>query len=162
MKARLAAALLVLAAVGVHLGLTSAYRAEAAAAADDFRRVRDERRTIGTRLAQKLRLEDAQRRAGHLPAAEAGLTPTRAARLQVVRTLEGSGMRGVRLGVTPEARSPRSVRVHLTGEGSFEDVLRFAGQMAGPGTGLLLEQVELDTQQDLVGLSIDAMGLARP
>ncbi len=162
MRTRLAAALLALAAVGVHLGLTSRYRAEAAASADEFRRVRDERRTVGTRLAQKLRLEDAQRRAGHLPAAEGGLTPTRAARLQVVRTLEGSGMRAVRLGVTPEARSPRSVKVQLTGEGSFEDVLRFAGVIAGPGTGLLLEQVQLDHQQDHVGLSLEALGLGRP
>jgi hypothetical protein len=54
------------------------------------------------------------------------------------------------------------VKVHLTGEGSFEDVLRFAGQVAGPGTGLLLEQVQLETQQDRVGLSLQALGLGRP
>jgi hypothetical protein len=161
-KARLAAALLALAALGVHLGFTSRYRAQASAAADEFRQVRDERRQVGSRLAQKVRLEDAQRRAGRLPAAEGGVTPTRAARLQVVRTLEGSGVSRVRLGVSPVLRSPLAVNVRLTGEGSFEDVLKFAGDIARPGSGLLLQQVGLETQNERVALSLDAMGLGRP
>lgn len=164
MRAHVAAALLVLAALGVHLGFTARYRAQAASSADDFRRVRDQRREVNSRLAQKVRLEDAQRRAGRLPAeGERGpLTPARAARLQVVRSLQGSGIERVHLGVAPAPRSPQSVNVRLSGEGSFEDVVRFAGEVARPGSGLLLQQVALDTQQDRVGLSLEAMGLGRP
>jgi hypothetical protein len=156
------AAVLALAALGVHVGLTVRYRAQGAAAADDFRRLRDERRQVASRVAQKTRLEDAQRRAGRLPDAEGGLTPARAARLQVVRSLEGSGITRVRLGVSPGTRAPQAVSVRLTGEGSFEDVLRFSGAVVRPGSGLLLRQVALDTQDERVGLSLEAVGLARP
>jgi hypothetical protein len=163
-NARVAAGLIALVAAGVHLGLTTRYRAEAAAAADEFRQVRDERRRVAGQLGQKLRLEDAQRRAGRLPAEGEGgpLTPARAARLQVVRSLEGSGIERVRLGVAPALLPPKTVNVRLRGEGSFEDVVRFAGQVARPGSGLLLQEVALDTRQDRVGLSLDAMGLGRP
>jgi hypothetical protein len=161
-KARVVAALLALLAIAVHVGLTVRYRAQAAAAADEYRKVRDERRQVGARLALKLRLEDAQRRAGRLPAAEGGITPARAARLQVVRTLEGSGVSRVRLGVSPAVRIPQSVNVRLTGEGSFEDVVRFAGEIVRPGSGLLLQQVELANQDERVGLSLEALGLGRP
>jgi hypothetical protein len=163
-SARLVAGLLVLAAAAVHLGLTTRYRAQAAAAADEFRQVRDERRRVAARLAQKMRLEDARRRAGQLPAeGERGpLTPARAARLQIVRSLEGSGMERVRLGVAPSLLPPQSVKVRFTGEGSFEDVVRFAGHVARPGSGFLLQEVALDTRQDRVGLSLEAMGLGRP
>jgi hypothetical protein len=162
-KVGLAAGLLVLAAVGVHVGLTTRYRFEAAAAADEFRQVREERRKVAVRLAKTVRLEDAQRRAGRLPAeGERGpLTPARAARLQVVRSLEGSGIERVRLGVAPALVVPQSVSVRLRGEGSFEDVVRFAGHIARPGSGLLLELVALDTRQERVGLSLEAMGLGR-
>lgn len=156
------AGLLALAALAVHVGLTTRYRAQASASADQYRQVRDERRLVGSRLALELRLEDAQRRTGRLPAADPGLTPARAARLQVVRSLEGSGVSRVRLGVAPTPREPLLVNVRLTGEGSFEDVLRFAGQVVRPGSGLLLQEVALDTQDERVGLSLEAVGLGRP
>ena len=162
MKARVAAAVLALAALAVHLGLTSRYRTQAAAAADEFRQVRDERKQVGSRLAHKLRLEDAQRRAGQLPTAQGGLTPTRAARLQVVRSLQGSGVSRVHLGVAPAPRSPQAVNVRLTGEGSFEDVLRFAGHIVRPGSGLLLQDVALQNQDERVALVLEAVGVARP
>ena len=156
------AALLALAAVAVYAGLTSRYRAQAAAAADEFRQVRDQRRQVASRLAQKQRLEDAQERTGRLPAIEGVTTPARAARLQIVRSLEGSGVSRVRLGVAPVARPPQAVSVRLKGEGTFEDVLRFAGHVVRPGSGLLLQQVELQNQEERVGLSLEALGLGRP
>ena len=164
MKARVAAGLLVLAAVAVHLGLTTRYRAEASSSADEFRQVRDERRRVAGQLARSLRLEDAQRRAGRLPAQGEGgpLTPARAARLQVVRSLEGSGIEHVRFGVAPALVRPQAVNVKLKGEGSFEDVVRFAGHVARPGSGFLLQQVALDTQRERVGLSLEALGLGQP
>jgi hypothetical protein len=54
------------------------------------------------------------------------------------------------------------VNVRLTGEGSFEDVVRFAGEIVRPGSGLLLQQVELANQDERVGLSLEALGLGRP
>ena len=164
MSARLVAGLIVLASAAVHLGLTTRYRAEAAAAADEFRQVREERRRVAARLAEKTRLEDARRRAGELPAeGERGpLTPARAARLQIVRSLEGSGMERVRLGVAPAVLPARSVKVRFSGEGSFEDVVRFSGHGARAGSGLLLQEVALDTREDRVALSLEAMGLGRP
>lgn len=159
MRARALAALLALAALGVHFGLTATYRARAERAADEYRRVRDERRQITSRVAQAVRLQDAQRRARRLPAAGIELTPARAARLQVVRSLEGSGIQRVRLGVAP-GRLAASVR--LTGEGSFDDVVRFAGEVVRPGSGLLLRQVALQAKAEAVGLTLEADGVGNP
>jgi hypothetical protein len=157
-NARLVAGGLALAALVVHFGLAVRYREQASAAADAFRRLRDERHKVSGRLAQEQRLEDAQRRAGRLTTTEGSPTPTRAARLQVLRSLEGSGVTQVRLGVSPAGR-PLSVNVRLSGEGSYDEVVKLSGDVARAGTGLLLQQVALENREDRVILSLEAVGL---
>jgi hypothetical protein len=158
---RAIAALMTVLALGLHFGLTARNREAAAAASDEFRRVREEKREVAQGLARKLRLEDARRRTGRLVPSESGVTPARAARLQVVRSLQGSGLSRVRLGVTPSARPPVAVSVRLTGEGSFEEVVRLAGDVARPGSGLLFQKVGLQTSDDRVGLLLQAAGLGQ-
>jgi hypothetical protein len=80
----------------------------------------------------------------------------------VGRSLEGSGVSRVRLGVSQGTRPPLVVSVRLSGEGSFDDVLKLAGEVVRPGSGLLLEQVALQTGGDRVGLRLDAVGVANP
>lgn len=162
MTLRLVAGGLALAALGVHFGVVARQQGRATVAAEEYRRLRDERQQVAGRLAQKARLEDAQRRAGRLPSRDGALTPARAARLQVVKALAGSGVSNVRLGVAPAVRPPLAVSVRLSGEGSFDDVLRLAGGVAGPGSGLLLQQVAIETRDSRVGLSMDAVGVGQP
>jgi hypothetical protein len=158
-NARLLAGALALAAVLVQFGLAAPFRLRASASADEFRRVRDERQQVAVRLAQKVRLEEAQRRTGRLPAADGARTPTRAARQHVVNALADSGVSRVRLGVTPSARPPLAVTVRLTGEGGFDDVVKLTGTIAGAGTGLLLQQVAFETRDARVGLTLEAVGV---
>jgi hypothetical protein len=159
---RLVASALALAALGVHFGLVARQEGRAAMATDDYRRLRDERQQVAGRLARQARLENAQRRAGRLPNRDGALTPARAARLQIVKTLAGSGVSNVRIGVAPAGRPPLAVSVHLSGEGSFDDVLKLTGGVAGPGSGLLLQQVALEARDTRVSVSMDAVGVAQP
>jgi hypothetical protein len=156
---RLLAGLLALSALAVHIGFTSRFRAQAGAAADDFRRLRDERRQLTQRLDQRSRLHEAQRRAGRLAAEGGGQASVRAARISVVESLRDSGVEHVRLGVQPVTRGPLVATLRLTAEGAFDDVVRFAGHVVRPGTGLVLSRASLHTQPPGVVLSLEAVGL---
>jgi hypothetical protein len=133
-------------------------RRQAAAAAEDYRRARDEARDMRGRLARLERRDAAHLRAA---AALAGATPAgtvRTVRRSVVQTLQNAKVSGVRLGVTA-ARPPYAARVHLSAVGPFPEVIALAGLIARPETGIVLERVRLAPRADGVTLDLDGVTL---
>jgi hypothetical protein len=159
MRWRVAAALLLLAALAVHVAWTRRFRAEAAAAAEEYRRVRDERRQAVADLAREARLAAAPARVGVVPGASQATPPARAARRLVVDALASSGVANVKLRVTPAVRAEAGASVHLTGVGSLDDVARFTGELARPGNGLVLSAVGLVPRDGEVALSFEALAI---
>ena len=158
MIARGIAAGLVAVGIVLYAAVAVPMRRQAAAAADDYRRARDEARDMRARLA---RLE--RRDAAHLRAASAlaGATPAgtvRAVRRSVVQTLQNVRVSGVRLGVTA-ARSPYTARVRLTAAGSIPEVVALAGLVARPETGVVLDRVRLTPRGDGLALDLDGVTL---
>jgi hypothetical protein len=147
-----AAALALYAAVGVPM------QREATAAADEYRRARDEARDIRTRLARLERRDAAHARAATaLPAATPADT-VRAVRRVVVQTLQEAHVSGVRLAVSP-ARGPYAARVRLSAEGPFAQVVSLAGLLARPERGLVLERVRLAPRGQRVSLELEGVTL---
>jgi hypothetical protein len=159
MRLRLAAALCLLAAVFVHLAWTRRFRAEASAAADDYRRLRDERRQAEVEQEREARLAAAPARVGVVPGTTRSAPTAAAARRLVVDRLASSGVSTVKLRVAPLARGPAGASVHLTGVGSFDEVARFTGELARPGNGLVLSSVSLVPRDGDVELSFAALAL---
>jgi hypothetical protein len=157
-RSRVAAALLVLAALAVHFSWTRSFRAQASASADEYRRLRDERRLAAAARAHDLRLAEATGRVGIVPGTSDSAPPARARRL-VVAALASSRVSTVKLRVTPGGRAPVGAAVHLSGVGSFDDVARFTGELARPGNGLVLSSVGLTAHGGNVELSFDALAL---
>ena len=158
MIARWIAAALVTVGVVLYAAVAVPMRRQAQAAADDYRRARDDARDMRGRLA---RLE--RRDAAHLRAASAlaGTTPAgtvRTVRRSVVQTLQNARVSGVRLGVTA-ARAPFAARVHLSASGSFPEVVSLAGLVARPETGVVLERIRLAPRGDGVALELDGVTL---
>jgi hypothetical protein len=158
MIARWIAAALVAGGLVLYAAVAVPMRRQAQAAADDYRRARDEARDMRARLA---RLE--RRDAAHLRAASAlaGATPAgtvRTVRRSVVQTLQNARVSGVRLGVT-SARPPYAARVRLSAVGSFPEVVALAGLVARPETGVVLERIRLTPRADGVALDLDGVTL---
>ena len=153
------AALLLVAALAVHVAWTRPFRAEASAAAEEYRRVRDERRQTVADLARDARLAAAPARVGLVPGASQTTPPARAARRLLVDALAASGVANVKLRVTPSLRAPVGASVHLTGVGSLDDVARFTGELARPGSGLVLSSVGLVPREGTVELSFEALAM---
>ncbi len=63
-------------------------------------------------------------------------------RRSVVASLEGFALSNVRLSVA-SGRPPVSARVSLSAEGTFSEVIRLTGAIAGSGTGLVLDNVRV-------------------
>jgi hypothetical protein len=161
-RARLAAAFCLLLGIGIHVGWTRPFRADALAAADEYGRLRDERRQALAERAREGRLAAAPGRVGVVPGVTRGAPPARAARRLVVGTLASSNVSTVRLRVAPLARGPVGASVHLSGVGSLDDVARFTGELARPGNGLVLSSVSLSPRNGRVDLSFDAVALGAP
>ena len=158
MIARWIAGVLVALGIVLYAAVAVPMRRQAQAAADDYRRARDEARDMRARLA---RLE--RRDAAHLRAASAlaGATPAgtvRTVRRSVVQTLLSARVSGVRLGVTA-ARPPFAARVRLSAFGSFPEVVALAGLVARPETGVVLERVRFGPRGDGVTLELDGVTL---
>jgi hypothetical protein len=163
-KLRLAAALVALAALGIHFGWTRPFRAEASSAADEYRQVRDQRRQAASDRAREARLLQAPARVGVVPGAP-GAPAAAATRRLVVGRLASSGVSNAKLRVTRAAGGGRTrvgASVHLTGVGSLDDVARFTGELARPGTGLVLSSVSLVPRAGAVDLSFEALALGTP
>jgi len=160
MKIRLAGLVLLLLAAVLYGAGALRLDAQAAAASDEYRRARDERRDVRARLAQIERREAARARAMDLLTAARNAPPSgvREVRRGVVELVNRARVSGVRLGVRP-GRPPASAAVALSAEGTFTDVVRLTGELARAGRGLVLDRVRLVSRPPRVGLDVEASGL---
>jgi hypothetical protein len=156
-SARWWAAGLAAAALALYAAAALPLQRQAAAAADEYRRARDEARDTRARLARLERRELAHARAVAVGAGTPGET-VRTVRRAVVRSLEGAPVSGVRLGVTP-SRGPFAARMRLSAEGAFSDVVALTGAVSRPENGVVLDRVRLVPRQDRLGLEVDAVTL---
>jgi len=160
MRTRIAAGLLVLAAIAVYLAVTVPLHGREAAAGEQYRRARDERRDARARLAELERREAARARAASALAAarSAPATGVREVRRGVVDLVNRSRVSAVRLGVRP-GRPPAAAAVTLSAEGAFTDVVRLTSDLARAGQGLVFDRVRLVSRPPRVALDVDAAGL---
>jgi hypothetical protein len=156
-----AAALLLLAAAGaVYAGLALPLQKKAAAASEDYRRARDDRRAAHARLGEIQRRETALRRAAPSGGSSAALSgdPVGQTRQGIVAVLAGAGLSGIRLGVRPGA-PPAAAKIRLSAEGPFAEVVRLTDELVRPGTGVVLERCQLSGQDSRVAVQIEGVGL---
>ena len=158
MRARWVAAALLVAGIVLYAAAAVPMQRPAAAAADEYRRARDEARDIRSRLARLERRDAAHARATALAGASTPGETVRAVRRSMVQTLQDGRISGVRLAVLP-GRAPYAARVRLTAEGSFPDVIALSGRVARPETGVVLERVRLSPRADRVTLDLDGVTL---
>jgi hypothetical protein len=151
---------LLAATAAVYAGLTLPLQRKAAAAADAYRGARDQRREARARLHEAQRRESALRRAAPPAGAAASFPrdPVGQTRHGIVTSLEGAGLSGVRLAVRP-ARPPAAALIRLGGEGAFADVVRLTGELVRPGTGVVLEKLQLTGQDSRVAVRLEGVGL---
>ncbi|HKC12260.1 MAG TPA: hypothetical protein VKI41_09525 [Vicinamibacteria bacterium] len=147
------AALLLLGAGLLYTGVTlPAHRAEADAEAA-VARARAERPGLRARLAARELQAAADKASAGVAAATSGPgDPVVRLRRSVVGSLEGATVSGARLAVTA-GRPPVGARVQFSAEGRYAEILRLAGHLVRPGTGLVLESVRL--RPGAAGLALD-------
>jgi hypothetical protein len=160
MTARIAAGVLLVASLAVYLAVTLPLQSRAAAASEQYRKARDERRDARLRLAELERREAARTRATAALAAARGAPAggVRDVRRGVVDLVNRSRLSGVRFGVRP-GRPPATASVTLSAEGTFDDVVRLTADLARTGQGLVFDRVRLVARPPRVGLDLDAVGL---
>lgn len=157
---QVAGVLLLAATAAVYWGVAVPLQRKAAAAAEDYRRARDERRAARSRLGEIQRRESALRRAAPPAAVATALArdPVGETRRGIVSSLEGAGLSGVRLAVAPGA-PPAAAQVRLSADGPFATVVRVAGELVRPGSGVILERLRLSGQDGRVSLRLEGAGL---
>ena len=139
MKRRVAAALVVVGALGLHLGVTRPARRERDQAREEFARAREQRERL---RVQAVRLER-RAAAGRAPAGEAAAA--RALRLSLLRAIDGLPVGGVRVAAEPGHGAAVAARGTLVAEGCQADLLRAASRLADPSSGVRVERVSLAT-----------------
>ena len=157
MKRRLAAALLLLTALGLHLGVAVPARRERDEAWREFARARQERERLRVQTA---RLER-RAAAGRAPAGDAAAA--RALRLSLLRAIEGLPLRAVQIGAEAGHRGAVAARGRLAAEGRQADLLRATGRLAEGASGVLLERVVLvQVPGGAVRLEVEAFSVRAP
>ena len=150
-----------LAAILLYAGLALPLSARAGQARDEYRQARRERQQAQAQLAPLERREAARRQAAAVFASaalgEGG--PAAALRRSVLATLEGSRARAVRLSVRP-GPGPVEATVRVSAAASFPDAVRLSGELARPGTGLILQRVRLEPRGDRKQINLDVEAVA--
>jgi len=149
-KRRVAAALLLAVALGLHIGVTLPARRQRDEAREGFARGREERERL---RAQAVRLER-RAAAGRAPAGDAAAA--RALRLSLLQAIEGLPLGAVRISAEAGRGSAMAARGRLVAEGRQADVLRAAGRLAEPSSGVLLQRVSLVDAGGEVRLEVEA------
>lgn len=154
MRRRLLAALLLAAALGVHLGVTTPSRRARDEARELFAQARAERERL---RAQAARLE---RSAAPARAPSGDAEAVRALRESLLRATDGLPLRAVRIGAEAGRRGAVAAKGHLSAEGRQADLLRVAGRLAAPASAALVQRVRLARRPagDL-GLEVEALSL---
>jgi hypothetical protein len=158
MRPRILALALLAGAAALHLMVTVPLQRQAGAHGDEYRRLRDERRQVQTRLARWHRAESLHRQAATVFTAGGSGDVVRLVRRSVVDSLEGSPVSGVRISVRPGGREQVAAALTLNAEGEFDDVVRLASHVVRTGSGLVLQSVLFSPRPSVVGLSLEAFG----
>jgi hypothetical protein len=154
---RLAAALLLLAALGIHLGLAAPARRQRDEAREEFARQREEREGLRAQTARR------QRPTASARAPRGDAEAVRALRLSFLEAVEGLPLRAVRISVEAGRRGPVAARGRVSAEGEQVDLLRAAGKLAEASSGVLLENVRFaHAPGDDLRLEIEAFSLKAP
>jgi len=154
---RLAAALLLLVALGLHLGLAAPSRRQRDEAREEFARLREERESL---RAQAARLP---RRAASVRAPSGDRDAVRALRRSFLGAVEGLPLRSVRISAEAGRDAVVVARGRLAAEGRQTDLLRAAGRLAKASSGVLLARVQLALASgDDIRLEIEAFSVGAP
>lgn len=157
MTRRLAAALLLVAALGLHLGVTVPARRQRDEARQEYARAREERERLRVQATRIERREAA----GRAPAGDAAAA--RALRLSLLQASEGLPLRAVRIGTEAGHRGAVAARGRFAAEGRQADLLRAAGRLAEPTSGVLLERVVLlQAHGGELRLEVEALSVRAP
>jgi hypothetical protein len=150
-----AAVLLWVAAASLHLGVTAPARQQRDEARDEAGRRREE---LERARAAAVRIEHRATAVVRAPSGDAAAA--RALRGSLLRATEGLGLEGVQIAVEGGQRGTVAARGRLAARGRQVDLLRAAGRLAEPSSGLLVERVRLaETGQDLLRLEVEAFSL---
>lgn len=151
----MAAVLLMATAAVLHVGYTLPAREQVARTADEFRRLRDERRDAAAALAASLRRQAALMAALH-DASGAESSPGTAvadARRVVVAALANARLGDVRVSVR-SAPAPAAAMVQVSGVGSYPDAMAFSTRLLEPGSGLALAEARFRPAASGVALDL--------
>jgi hypothetical protein len=155
--ARPVALVLLAAALATYAGLALPTRRAAADLGDEYRRARERRRDASQRLSRMERRQATRANSTGVPGGSSG-EPLVALRREILEAVKGSRVSNVRLSLNP-GHAPVAASVHLSGEGRFEDVVRFTGTVAPPGGSIVLDRVRFAPGLDTISLELDAMSL---
>jgi hypothetical protein len=154
---RLAAALMLLGSLGLHLGLAAPAQRQRDAAREEFARLREQRERLRAQATRR------QGRAASVRAPSGDAEAVRALRLSFLAALEGLPLRTVRISAEAGRRGVVAARGRLSAEGEQADLLRAAGKLAEVSSGVLIETVRLTpVPGDDLRLEIEAFSVRAP
>jgi hypothetical protein len=160
MTLRSASALVLLAAGLLYVGVALPLQRRSATTAEEYRRLREDRRAASEKLSLLERRERARSRAVGARPLRAGATTdaTSLLRLSVVDALRGAPVSNVRLSVRP-GRAPVGATVSLTVEGAFHEVLRLSSRLAGPAGSTVLSRIRMTPLPTGVAMDLEGLSL---
>jgi hypothetical protein len=155
MTRRLVALGLLAATVAMHVGITLPARRERDEARAAFAQQREERERLRVAVA---RLE---RRATDVRASapEGDTAAARALRLALLAATRGLGIGDVQIASHPQRRGTTAARGRLVATGGQAEVLRAAGRLADPESGVRLERLELALRPGGIRMEADAISV---
>ena len=130
--------LLLLAAL-VHFGFTRPARLARDTAREAFAHQREERERLRAEVAWRERRSSAS----FAPAPAGDAAAARALRQSLLSATRGLAVADVQIAAQPERRGAIAARGRLNAAGSQADLLRAAGRLAEPASGVRLERVQL-------------------
>lgn len=140
---RAVAVVLAAAAVGIHLGVSVPARRQRDEAREAFARAREGRERL---RAEAKHLERRAAATVRAPSGEAAAA--RALRLSLLGATHGLALESLRIGVEAGQRGASAARGTLAAVGRQADLLRVAGRLASPSSGVVVEQVRLAESRD--------------
>jgi hypothetical protein len=149
---------LLAAAAALHVLVTVPMQRQAAVDGDEYRRLRDQRRQVQSRVARLERAESLRRQAAGVFNAPAAEDVVRLVRRSLIGSLEGVPVSKVRMSVRPGGREHVAAAVTLNAEGDFDEVVRLSGHVVRAGSGLVLQTVTFAPRRPVVGLVVEAVG----
>jgi hypothetical protein len=152
------AVVLAAAALGVHFGVSLPARRHRDDAREAFARAREERERL---RAEAKHLE--QRAAATVRAPSGEAAAARALRLSLLGATHGLALESLRIGVEAGQRGAAAARGTLGAVGRQADLLRVAGRLGLPSSGVVVEQVRFAESRDgALRLEIEVFSVRAP